>query len=44
MTITVLISLLPYGLMICGWVCFLIFQVVPEKEKKNKVKEVLNYY
>lgn len=36
MTITALISLLHCALMICGWVCFLIFQVVPEKEKKHE--------
>lgn len=36
MTVTTLISLSPYALLICGWVCFLIFQFVPEKEKKHE--------
>lgn len=36
MTTTAFISLLPYALLFCGWVCFLIFQVVPEKEKKHE--------
>jgi hypothetical protein len=35
MTVTTLISVLPYALLICGWICFLIFQFAPEKEKKQ---------
>ena len=35
MTVTTLISVLPYALLICGWVFLLIFQIAPEKEKKH---------
>ena len=35
MTVTTLISVLPYALLICGWIFFLIFQFAPEKEKKQ---------
>ena len=35
MTYTTLISVLPYALLICGWVFLLVFQITPEKEKKQ---------
>lgn len=36
MTTTTLISLLPYALLICGWICLLVSQLVPEKEKRHE--------
>lgn len=36
MTFTTLISVLPYALLICGWIFLLVFQIAPEKEKKHE--------